>query len=77
MPIAIVTMVTVDYFIPQAYTDKLNVPEGFSPSRPDDRGWFIPPGGTLIAMPVWTIFVAAIPAMLVYILLFIETHICE
>lgn len=77
MPIAIVLMVTVDYFIPQAYTDKLNVPEGFSPSRPEDRGWFIPPGGTLQTVPIWAIFASVVPAMLVYILLFMETHICE
>lgn len=77
VPIAIVIMVCVDYFVPQTYTDKLNVPIGLSPSRPEDRGWFIPPGGTSKPIPIWLVFASGIPAMLVYILLFMETHICE
>lgn len=70
-------MAALGYFIPGVYTDKLNVPPGFTPSRSDDRGWFIPPGGTETPLQIWVVFAAAIPAMLVYILLFIETHICE
>lgn len=77
VPIAIVTMVLVDYLVPQTYTDKLNVPDGLSPSRADERGWIIPPGGTSKSIPLWIVFASAIPAMLVYILLFMETHICE
>ncbi|KAJ8957007.1 hypothetical protein NQ318_012174 [Aromia moschata] len=44
VPIAIVCMVFVDYMVPQTYTEKLNVPEGFAPSDSENRGWFIPPG---------------------------------
>ncbi|XP_044763391.1 anion exchange protein 3 isoform X2 [Coccinella septempunctata] len=73
VPIAIVTMVFVDYIVPQTYTEKLSVPEGLSPSNPERRGWFIPPTG----LPVWVMFASVIPAMLVYILLFMETHITE
>jgi anion exchange protein len=77
VPIAIITMVFVDYMIPETYTEKLNVPEGLSPTRSEKRGWFIPPNGTDEPAPVWIMFAAGIPAMLVYILLFMETHIAE
>ncbi|KAJ3661355.1 hypothetical protein Zmor_005753 [Zophobas morio] len=77
VPIAIITMVFVDYMIPQTYTEKLNVPEGLSPTRSEKRGWLIPPSSTTDPVPVWIMFAAAVPAMLVYILLFMETHIAE
>lgn len=77
VPIAIIIMVFFDFMVPQIYTEKLNVPEGLSPSRPDYRGWFIPPGGLYNPLPTWVIFASAVPAMLVYILIFMETHICE
>ncbi|XP_045464618.1 anion exchange protein 2 isoform X2 [Harmonia axyridis] len=73
VPIAIVTMVFIDYIVPQTYTEKLSVPEGLSPSNPEKRGWLISPTG----LPVWVMFASVIPAMLVYILLFMETHITE
>jgi hypothetical protein len=73
VPIAIVVMVTLDYLVPETYTEKLQVPEGLTPSSPDERGWIISPDVT----HVWIIFAAAAPALLVYILLFMETHICE
>lgn len=67
-------MVLLDYVTPGTYTEKLSVPEGLSPSKPDVRGWIITPAGGL---PFWAGFAAVIPAMLVYILLFMETHISE
>lgn len=73
VPIAIITMVTLDYLVPETYTEKLQVPEGLSPSSPTERGWIISPDMT----HVWLMFAAAAPALLVYILLFMETHICE
>ena len=73
VPIAIITMVALDYLVPQTYTDKLQVPEGLSPSSPAERGWIISPDMT----HVWIMFAAVAPALLVYILLFMETHICE
>nr|XP_018917358.1 PREDICTED: band 3 anion exchange protein isoform X1 [Bemisia tabaci]XP_018917359.1 PREDICTED: band 3 anion exchange protein isoform X1 [Bemisia tabaci]XP_018917360.1 PREDICTED: band 3 anion exchange protein isoform X1 [Bemisia tabaci] len=77
VPIAIVTMVALDYFNPQTYTEKLKVPEGLSPSNPEERSWIIPPTGVHLPVQTWTMFAACIPALLVYILLFMETHICE
>lgn len=73
VPIAIAIFVTVDFFIPQVYTDKLSVPEGVSPSDPETRGWLIP----LVGVPTYLPFAAGIPALLVYILIFMETHISE
>ncbi|KAI5730287.1 hypothetical protein M8J76_012067 [Diaphorina citri] len=76
VPIAIIVMVSLDYVVP-TYTEKLKVPEGLSPSNPAVRGWLIPPSGLLEPVEVWMMFAAAIPALLVYILVFMETHISE
>ncbi|XP_029722114.2 anion exchange protein 3 isoform X4 [Aedes albopictus] len=73
VPISIAIFVLIDYMIPQVYTEKLSVPEGLSPSDETRRGWIIPLDG----VPGWMPFVAGIPALLVYILIFMETHISE
>nr|CAD7460117.1 unnamed protein product [Timema tahoe] len=73
VPIAIVVMVMIDYLVPSVYTEKLKVPEGLSPSSPNERGWLIVPA----ISQAWVPFAAIFPAMLVYILLFMETHICD
>lgn len=73
VPIAIAIFVFVSYMVPEVYTEKLRVPEGISPSAPTKRGWLIPLG----PCPMWLPFAAGIPAMLVYILVFMETHISE
>ncbi|XP_058054247.1 band 3 anion transport protein [Anopheles bellator] len=73
VPISIALFVLLDYLVPQVFTEKLSVPEGLSPSDESQRGWVIPLGG----VPGWVPFVAGIPALLVYILIFMETHISE
>ncbi|KAJ6644523.1 Anion exchange protein 2 [Pseudolycoriella hygida] len=73
VPISIAIFVTVDYLIPEVYTEKLSVPEGISPSDPIRRGWLIPLG----PVPTWLPFAAIVPSILVYILVFMETHISE
>lgn len=73
VPIAIALFVGLDYINPQVFTDKLSVPDGVSPSDPKVRGWLIPMG----PVPMWLPFVCFVPAMLVYILAFMETHISE
>uniref|UniRef100_A0A2M4CSP5 Anion exchange protein n=1 Tax=Anopheles darlingi TaxID=43151 RepID=A0A2M4CSP5_ANODA len=73
VPISIALFVLFDYSIPQVYTEKLSVPEGLSPSDTTQRGWLIPIGG----VPGWVPFAAGVPALLVYILIFMETHISE
>ncbi|XP_060535032.1 band 3 anion transport protein isoform X2 [Cylas formicarius] len=77
VPIAIICNVFLDFMVPEIYTEKLSVPEGLSPSKPEMRGWLIPPFGMEQPLQVWVMFAAIVPAMLVYILLFMETHICE
>lgn len=70
-------MVAADYFNPTTYTEKLKVPEGLTPSDPEARGWFISPSGLKSPIDPWIPFMAFVPALLVYILVFMETHISE
>lgn len=73
VPISIAIFVLVDYFVPAVFTEKLRVPEGLSPSDTKKRNWLIP----MDNIPIWLPFAAGIPAVLVYILVFMETHISE
>lgn len=73
VPIAIATFVAVDFLVPQVYTEKLNVPDGISPSDPTHRNWRIP----LYPVPFWLPITSIIPALLVFILIFMETEISE
>lgn len=77
VPIAIISMVAADYFNPSTYTEKLKVPQGLSPSNPEARGWFISPSGIIAPIDPYVPFMAIVPAVLVYILVFMETHISE
>ena len=90
VPIAIVLMVAVDYSINDTYTKKLKVPFGLQTTM-EGRGWLIDPlmsnltlklqNGTEITgpryVPMWLPFVSIIPGFLLFLLLFIETEICE
>ncbi|XP_061083071.1 anion exchange protein 3 [Conger conger] len=75
IPISILLSVIVDYYIPNTYTKKLNVPSGFSVTSPDKRGWFISPFGDKEPFPAWMMGASVIPALLVFILIFMETQI--
>ncbi|XP_035811058.1 anion exchange protein 2b isoform X4 [Amphiprion ocellaris] len=75
VPIAILIMVLIDYFIEDTYTQKLSVPSGFSVTSPQKRGWFISPLGTNDPFPIWMMFACCLPALLVFILIFMETQI--
>ncbi|XP_015214763.2 anion exchange protein 3 isoform X1 [Lepisosteus oculatus] len=75
IPISILLTVCVDYSITDTYTQKLNVPSGFSVTSPEKRQWFIHPFGDKQPFPIWMMFAAAIPALLVFILIFMETQI--
>uniref|UniRef100_A0A3Q0T1C7 Anion exchange protein n=1 Tax=Amphilophus citrinellus TaxID=61819 RepID=A0A3Q0T1C7_AMPCI len=75
VPIAILIMVLVDYSIEDTYTQKLSVPSGFSVTSPEKRGWFINPLGTKEEFPIWMMFACCLPALLVFILIFMETQI--
>ncbi|XP_051969655.1 anion exchange protein 2b isoform X2 [Xyrauchen texanus] len=75
VPIAILIMVLVDYSIQDTYTQKLSVPRGFSVTSPDKRGWIINPLGTDGQFPIWMMFASILPALLIFILIFMETQI--
>lgn len=75
VPIAILIMVLVDYSIEDTYTQKLSVPSGFSVTAPEKRGWVINPLGENSSFPVWMMVASLLPAILVFILIFMETQI--
>ncbi|KAM6897662.1 solute carrier family 4 member 1b (Diego blood group) [Xenentodon cancila] len=75
VPIAIFLMIVVDYNIEDTYTQKLVVPKGLVVSNPAKRGWLINPFGEHQTFPVWLMFACCIPAMLVFILIFLESQI--
>ncbi|XP_037381303.1 sodium bicarbonate cotransporter 3 isoform X2 [Talpa occidentalis] len=68
--LTIVIMVVIDYFV-GVPSPKLHVPEKFQPTDPN-RGWFISPLGE---NPWWTLLIAAIPALLCTILIFMDQQI--
>lgn len=71
VPISIVVFVLIDY-LSGVKTEKLLVPEGISPTMPG-RDWFVLPGN--IPLPVAVL--CCVPALLAYILVFMETQISE
>ncbi|KAK7938892.1 hypothetical protein WMY93_002218 [Mugilogobius chulae] len=75
IPISILVSVLVDVSIPDTYTQKLNVPSGFSVTSPEKRGWFISPFGDKQPFPTWMMGASVVPALLVFILIFMETQI--
>ncbi|XP_038634886.1 anion exchange protein 2-like isoform X1 [Scyliorhinus canicula] len=82
VPIAILVMVLVDFFIKDTYTQKLFVPDGLSVTDPKCRGWFISPLNASYKdcsfrkeFPYWMMAASVIPAILVFILVFMESQI--
>nr|XP_020654987.1 band 3 anion transport protein isoform X3 [Pogona vitticeps] len=76
VPIAIFIMALADNLIGDiTYTQKLKVPKGLQVSNPAVRGWFINPMGLDTNFPIWMMFAAALPALLVFILIFLESQI--
>ncbi|XP_033855670.3 anion exchange protein 2-like [Acipenser ruthenus] len=75
VPIAILIMVLVNYSITDTYIQKLSVPSGFSVTSPHLRGWVINPLGDKKEFPIWMMVASILPAILVFILIFMETQI--
>ncbi|XP_041087415.1 band 3 anion transport protein-like isoform X2 [Polyodon spathula] len=75
VPISIFIMVLIDFFISDTYTQKLSVPSGLSVSLKDQRDWFINPMGLKNDFPIWMMFASVVPALLVFILIFLESQI--
>ncbi|KAM5234052.1 sodium bicarbonate cotransporter 3 isoform 16-T16 [Hipposideros larvatus] len=68
--LTILIMVAIDYLV-GVPSPKLHVPEKFEPTDPN-RGWIISPLGE---NPWWTLLIAAIPALLCTILIFMDQQI--
>ncbi|XP_036123128.1 sodium bicarbonate cotransporter 3 isoform X6 [Molossus molossus] len=68
--LTIVIMVAIDYLV-GVPSPKLHVPEKFEPTDPN-RGWIISPLGE---NPWWTLLIAAVPALLCTILIFMDQQI--
>ncbi|XP_020041340.1 sodium bicarbonate cotransporter 3 isoform X8 [Castor canadensis] len=68
--LTIVVMVAIDYLV-GVPSPKLHVPEKFEPTDPN-RGWIISPLGD---NAWWTLLIAAIPALLCTILIFMDQQI--
>ncbi|NXY25834.1 B3AT protein, partial [Atrichornis clamosus] len=75
VPISIFIMALADFFIKDTYTQKLNVPKGLQVTNATARGWFINPMGNNSPFPIWMMFASVLPALLVFILIFLETQI--
>ncbi|NXB83180.1 B3AT protein, partial [Vidua chalybeata] len=75
VPISIFIMALADFFIRDTYTQKLSVPKGLQVTNATARGWFIHPMGANARFPIWMMFASVIPALLVFILIFLETQI--
>ncbi|NXU09714.1 B3AT protein, partial [Pardalotus punctatus] len=75
VPISIFIMALADFFINDTYTQKLSVPKGLQVTNSSARGWFIHPMGAEVPFPIWMMFASVIPALLVFILIFLETQI--
>uniref|UniRef100_A0A8D2AG46 Solute carrier family 4 member 1 (Diego blood group) n=1 Tax=Sciurus vulgaris TaxID=55149 RepID=A0A8D2AG46_SCIVU len=57
------------------YTQKLSVPDGLKVSNSTARGWIIHPLGLYSEFPSWMMLASALPALLVFILIFLESQI--
>ncbi|KAM9843044.1 solute carrier family 4 member 1a (Diego blood group) isoform 1-T3 [Aulostomus maculatus] len=75
VPIAIFIMIAVDISIEDAYTQKLVVPKGIQVTSPLLRGWLINPMGEKKDFPIWMMAACCVPALLVFILIFLESQI--
>ncbi|XP_072047602.1 band 3 anion transport protein-like [Amphiura filiformis] len=73
IPLSILIMVGKDLLIAGVYTQKLDVPNGLVPTDGCKRGWFVNPLGMEKPMHIMWIFAAAIPALLAFILMFMES----
>lgn len=73
VPISIAIFVVIANFVSQVETEKLSVPDGIKPSI--ERDWVVPLWRE--DNPIWLPIVSVIPALLVYILVFMESHISE
>lgn len=68
-------MVSLSHML-SVYVGTLDVSSGLSPTAPD-RFWFVPYNETVNNIPTWFVFASIIPALMIYIVIFMETHIAQ
>lgn len=56
-------------------SQKLVVPDGVKVTNPKARGWLINPMGEKQPFPIWMMAACCVPALLVFILIFLESQI--
>ncbi|XP_071822453.1 band 3 anion transport protein-like isoform X3 [Apostichopus japonicus] len=71
--IAIFTMVLVDAAAKNTGSQKVCIPGSLRPTKRGRDSWFVNPFGLKDTTPIFAIFGAAIPAFLLFILLYMET----
>lgn len=74
-PVLILSSYCLDLSALWLVSQKLVVPKGLQVSNPKMRGWLINPMGEHKPFPVWMMFASIVPAMLVFILIFLESQI--
>ncbi|XP_045178660.2 anion exchange protein 2-like isoform X2 [Mercenaria mercenaria] len=74
---AIVLMVLFDFICADTYTQKLYLPSTFAHSDTAISNWFVNPLGGKEPIQVWLMLVAAIPAFLIFLLLFLELQLTQ
>lgn len=74
VPISIIVFVVIGEMFPQVITEKLNVPKGINPTV-SDRSWLVPLWRD--ENPIWLPAACLLPSLLLYILVFMESHISQ
>ncbi len=74
VPFAMVLMVGIDFSIKDIYTQKIDVPKTLRPTKPERVGFFVNPLGVNKRLELGYILLGIIPAILVSILIFMETE---
>ncbi|XP_065051881.1 band 3 anion transport protein-like isoform X2 [Rhopilema esculentum] len=74
VPIAMIFMVCVDLTTDNIFTEKINIPQTLRPTKAERRGFFVNPLGDKKRLELGYIVLGVIPAILVSILIFMETE---
>ena len=74
VPLALFVMVGVNFSIKDVYTQKINIPRTLRPTKPERHGFFVNPLGVNKRLDIGYILLGIIPAILVSILIFMETE---
>lgn len=74
VPIAMLLMVTINFSTKDVFTQKIRIPRTLRPTKPERQGFFVNPAGVHKTLDIGYIVLGIIPAILVSILIFMETE---